>query len=173
MTKRGDPRVTRIGRFLREYKLDELPQLFNVLRGQMSLIGPRPLLAHPEAMPLPFRPGLTGAATLVFRREEEMLQDVSDDDLEVYYCRMIKPLKSKIDWEYMCEATLASDLALLYKTACCCVSTRASSWAVDFSESARSLSRFGTSPVPEKQVEVKEMIREGDKLATHGNMSSA
>ena len=68
---------------------------------------------------MPFRPGLTGAATLVFRREEEMLQDVSDDDLEVYYCRMIKPLKSKIDWEYMSEATLASDLALLYKTARC------------------------------------------------------
>ena len=163
LTKRGDPRVTRIGRFLREYKLDELPQLFNVLRGQMSLIGPRPKLPHLEVMPMPFRPGLTGAATLAFRREEEMLQDVSDDDLEVYYCRMIKPLKSKIDWEYMCEATLASDLALLYKTARCCVSTRANSWAVDFSESAKSLSRFGPPSVPEKQVEVKEMIREADK----------
>ena len=155
LTKRGDPRVTRIGRFLRKYKLDELPQLFNVLRGQMSLIGPRPKVPHLEVMPMPFRPGLTGAATLVFRREEEMLQDVSDDDLEVYYCRMIKPLKSKIDWEYMCEATLASDLALLYKTALCCVSTRANSWAVDFSESAKSLSPFEPPSVPEKQVEVK------------------
>lgn len=146
LTKRGDPRVTRIGRFLREYKLDELPQLFNVLRGQMSLIGPRPKVPHLEAMPMLFRPGLTGAATLAFRREEEMLQDVSDDDLEVYYCRMIKPLKSKIDWEYMCESTLASDLALLYQTARCCVSTRASSWAVDCSESAKSISRFGPRP---------------------------
>ena len=155
--------MTRIGRFLRKYKLDELPQLFNVLRGQMSLIGPRPKLPHLEVMPMPFRPGLTGAATLAFRREEEMLQDVSDDDLEVYYCRMIKPLKSKIDWEYMCEATLASDLALLYKTARCCVSTCANSWAVDFSESAKSLSQFGPPAIPEKQVEVKEMIREADK----------
>ena len=136
-TERGNPRVTRIGRFLREYKLDELPQLFNVLRGQMRRIGPRPKVPHLEAMPMLFRPGLTGAATLAFRREEEMLQDGSDDDLEVYYCRMIKPLKSKIDWEYMCESTLASDLALLYQTARCCVSTRGSSWAVDCSESAR------------------------------------
>jgi lipopolysaccharide/colanic/teichoic acid biosynthesis glycosyltransferase len=164
LTKRGDPRVTRTGRFLRKYKLDELPQLFNVLGGQMSLIGPRPKLPHLEVMPMPFRPGLTGAATLAFRREEEMLQDVSDDDLEVYYCRMIKPLKSKIDWEYMREATLASDLALLYKTVRCCVSTRASSWAVDLSESAKSLSRFDPPSIPEKQVEVKEMIREGDKV---------
>jgi len=142
LTKRGDPRVTRIGRFLREYKLDELPQLFNVLRGQMSLIGPRPKLPHLEVMPMPFRPGLTGAATLAFRCEEELLQDVSDGDLEAYYCRMIRPLKAKIDWDYMREATLASDFALLYETARCCVSNRAKSWAVDFSESA-----WGVSPM--------------------------
>jgi lipopolysaccharide/colanic/teichoic acid biosynthesis glycosyltransferase len=136
VSKRGDRRVTRIGRFLRKYKLDELPQLLNVLRGQMSLIGPRPKLPHLEAMRMPFRPGLTGAATLAFRREEEMLQHVPDDDLEAYYCRMIKPLKARIDWDYMCEATLASDFALLYETARCCVSTRANSREVDFSESA-------------------------------------
>ena len=142
LTKRGDPRVTGIGRFLRKYKLDELPQLFNVLRGQMSLIGPRPKLPHLEVMPMPFRPGLTGAATLAFRCEEELLQDVSDDDLEAYYCRMIRPVKAKIDWDYMREATLASDFALLYETARCCVSNRAKSWAVDFSESA-----WGVSPM--------------------------
>jgi lipopolysaccharide/colanic/teichoic acid biosynthesis glycosyltransferase len=136
LTKRGDPRVTRIGRFLREYKLDELPQLFNVLLGQMSVIGPRPKLPHLEVMRMPFRPGLTGAATLAFRREEEMLQDISDDDLEAYYCRMIKPLKAKIDWDYMRKATLSSDFALLYETACCCVSARSNSGTVDFSESA-------------------------------------
>ena len=174
VTKRGDPRVTRFGGFLRESKLDELPQLINVLRGDMSLVGPRPKLLHHEMIRnMPFRPGLTGAATLAFRSEEEMLQDVSDDDLEVYYCRMITPLKSKIDWEYMCEATLASDLALLYKTARCCVFTRASSWAVHFSESAKSLSRFGLPSIPERQVEVMEMIREGDEAATHGPTSSA
>jgi hypothetical protein len=85
---------------------------------------------------MPFRPGLTGAATLAFRCEEEMLQDIPDEELEAYYCRMIKPLKAKIDWDYMREATLASDFSLLYETAFCCVSSRANSWAVDFSKSA-------------------------------------
>jgi lipopolysaccharide/colanic/teichoic acid biosynthesis glycosyltransferase len=136
LTKRGDPRVTTIGRFPRKYKLDELPQLFNVLRGQMSLIGPRPKLPHLEVMRMPFRPGLTGAATLTFRREEEMLQDISDDDLEAYYCRMIKSLKTKIDWDYMRKATLATDFALLYETARCFVSARSDSWPIDLSESA-------------------------------------
>jgi lipopolysaccharide/colanic/teichoic acid biosynthesis glycosyltransferase len=136
LTKRGDPRVTRFGGFLRKYKLDELPQLVNVLRGDMSLVGPRPKLPHLEVMHMPFRPGLTGAATLAFRCEEEMLQDIPDDELEAYYCRMIKPLKAKIDWDYMREATLLSDFALLYETAFCCCSSRVNSWAVDFSKSA-------------------------------------
>jgi lipopolysaccharide/colanic/teichoic acid biosynthesis glycosyltransferase len=136
LTKRGDPRVTRFGGFLRRYKLDELPQLFNILRGEMSLVGPRPKLPHLEVMHMPFRPGLTGAATLAFRCEEEMLQDIPDEELEAYYCRTIKPLKAKIDWDYMREATLFSDFSLLYETAYCCVSSRANSWAIDFSKSA-------------------------------------
>ncbi len=136
LTKRGDPRVTRFGGFLRKYKLDELPQLINVLRGDMSLVGPRPKLPHLEVMHMPFRPGVTGAATLAFRCEEEMLQDIPDDELEAYYCRMIKPLKAKIDWDYMREATLLSDFTLLYETAFSCVSSRANSWAVDFSKTA-------------------------------------
>jgi lipopolysaccharide/colanic/teichoic acid biosynthesis glycosyltransferase len=136
LTKRGDPRVTRFGGFLRRYKLDELPQLWNVLRGDMSLIGPRPKLPHLEVMHMPFRPGLTGAATLAFRCEEEMLQDIPDHELEEYYCRTIKPLKAKIDWDYMGEATLASDFSLLYETAFSCFSSRGSVWAVDFSKSA-------------------------------------
>jgi len=136
LTKRGDPRVTRFGGFLRKYKLDELPQLVNVLRGEMSLVGPRPKLPHLEVMHMPFRPGLTGAATLAFRCEEEMLQDIPDDELEAYYCRMIKPLKAKIDWDYMREATLMSDFSLLYETVFCCVSSRANSWVDDLSKSA-------------------------------------
>jgi lipopolysaccharide/colanic/teichoic acid biosynthesis glycosyltransferase len=133
LTKRGDPRVTRFGGFLRKYKLDELPQLFNVLRGDMSLVGPRPKLPHLEVMHMPFRPGLTGAATLAFRCEEEMLQDIPDEELEAYYCSMIKPLKAKIDWDYMREATFLSDLSLIYETTFSCFSNRENTWAVDFS----------------------------------------
>ncbi len=136
LTKRGDPRVTKFGGFLRKYKLDELPQLINVLRGDMSFVGPRPKLPHLEVMHMPFRPGITGAATLAFRCEEEMLQDIPDEELEVYYCRMIKPLKAKIDWDYMREASIATDFSLLYETVLCCVSSRTNSWAVDFSKSA-------------------------------------
>jgi lipopolysaccharide/colanic/teichoic acid biosynthesis glycosyltransferase len=135
LTKRGDPRVTKVGEFLRRHKLDELPQLFNVLRGEMSLVGPRPKVPHLEVMYMPFRPGLTGAATLAFRYEEEMLHDIPNDDLESYYSRIIKPLKAKIDWDYMSRATPASDFALLYETARCCSTLRAKSWAVDLSES--------------------------------------
>jgi lipopolysaccharide/colanic/teichoic acid biosynthesis glycosyltransferase len=133
LTKRGDPRVTRFGGFLRKYKLDELPQLINVLRGDMSLVGPRPKLPHLEVMHMPFRPGVTGAATLAFRCEEEMLQDIPDEELEAYYCTMIKPLKAKIDWDYMSEASFMSDLALMWETVFSCFSSRGNTWAVDFS----------------------------------------
>jgi lipopolysaccharide/colanic/teichoic acid biosynthesis glycosyltransferase len=132
MTKRGDRRITRIGSFLRKYKLDELPQLFNVLRGDMSLVGPRPRLSHhTDVTSLPFRPGLTGAATLAFRCEEEMLQHIPDHELEAYNSRMIIPLKGKLDWDYMGQATLASDLALLLETAACCLSRRTNTLMID------------------------------------------
>ena len=102
-----------------------------------SLVGPRPKLPHLEIMHMPFRPGLTGAATLAFRYGEEMLHDIPNDDLESYYCRIIRPLKAKIDWDYMSRATLTSDFALLYgATTRCCSTLRASPWAVDLSESA-------------------------------------
>ena len=132
MTKRGDRRITRVGSFLRKYKLDELPQLVNVLRGDMSLVGPRPRLSHhTDVTSLPFRPGLTGAATLAFRCEEEMLQHIPDHELEAYNCRMIIPLKGKLDWDYMGQATLTSDLALLLETAACCLSRRPNTLMID------------------------------------------
>lgn len=122
MTKSGDPRITRFGRFLRKHKLDELPQLINVLCGDMSLVGPRPRLPHHmEEIDLPVRPGLTGAASLVFRCEEEMLQDIPDHELEAYNSRAIIPLKSKLDWDYLNQATMLSDVGLLCKTAACCI----------------------------------------------------
>jgi lipopolysaccharide/colanic/teichoic acid biosynthesis glycosyltransferase len=121
ITQCGDPRITPIGCLLRRFKIDEMPQFYNVLRGDMSLVGPRPKLAQHEAgMHMPFRPGITGAATLAFRCEEEMLRHVPHADLESYCARTIKPIKTSIDSEYMRNASIFSDLSILMRTAASC-----------------------------------------------------
>lgn len=122
ITVSGDVRITRIGKFLRKYKLDELPQFWNVLLGDMSLVGPRPKLPHHEGLRMPFRPGITGAATLTFRFEEEMLSQIPRQHLDAYYERFVKPSKARIDWEYMRSATPKSDISILWKTAKACFS---------------------------------------------------
>jgi lipopolysaccharide/colanic/teichoic acid biosynthesis glycosyltransferase len=122
VTKHGDRRITAIGTRLRKYKLDELPQLWNVLVGDMSLIGPRPKLPHHETLEMPFRPGLTGAATLIFRCEEEMLRQVPEEELELFCVRRIAPCKAKLDSDYMQSATFLSDVKMLLRTAWVCAS---------------------------------------------------
>jgi lipopolysaccharide/colanic/teichoic acid biosynthesis glycosyltransferase len=124
ITVQGDCRITRVGALLRKFKLDELPQFVNVIKGDMSFIGPRPKLPHHESLHMPFRPGITGAATLAFRCEEELLRRVPEQELDVFYARTIKPLKAKLDWEYMQRATWWSDLGLLWCTATACLSSR-------------------------------------------------
>ncbi len=117
LTQNGDPRVTRFGRMLRKCKLDELPQLCNVLRGDMSLVGPRPTLPPYAALVnMPYRPGLTGPATVAFCREEKVLSAIDASELDRYYARHIKPLKARMDACYMCKATLRSDLHVLAAT---------------------------------------------------------
>ena len=120
ITVAGDSRITPVGTFLRRYKLDELPQFWNVLRGDMSLVGPRPKLPRHEALCLACRPGITGMATLAFRNEEELLSGIPEDYLEIFYERFIKPAKARLDLEYMQSATLSSDMTVLWRTAAAC-----------------------------------------------------
>jgi len=121
-TVAGDARVTRIGAVLRKYKLDELPQFANVLRGEMSLIGPRPEV--PEYVDpqdevwqsvLQVRPGITDLATLVFRHEEELLKSASDP--EAFYRSYVLPQKLALNLCYQRTRTLQRDLKLLWMTA--------------------------------------------------------
>ena len=115
-TVKGDPRITPIGNFLRRFKLDELPQLYNVLRGDMSLVGPRPKLPDHEHTPMICRPGVTGAATLAFRDEQHILCEVPSERLEAFYQEHVVPLKIQMDMEYMQKASLATDLRVLFAT---------------------------------------------------------
>jgi lipopolysaccharide/colanic/teichoic acid biosynthesis glycosyltransferase len=117
LTTASDSRVTHIGRWLRKRKLDELPQFYNVLRGDMSLVGPRPKLPeYAEELTLAYRPGITGAASLAFRDEEDILACLNPNDVESYYLRRIKPLKASIDERYMRHSSFGSDMRIVAST---------------------------------------------------------
>lgn len=115
-TAKGDPRITPFGHILRRFKLDELPQLYNVLRGDMSLVGPRPKLPNHDPVPMACRPGVTGAATLAFRHEARILSLVPAERIEGFYQRYIIPHKLRLDSEYMERATVLSDISVLLAT---------------------------------------------------------
>lgn len=121
VTAGGDARITRVGRFMRKWKLDELPQFFNVLRGDMSLVGPRPEVPRYVAYYTPeqrqvlsVRPGVTGLTQLEYRDEERLL--AGRDDVEQYYIRHIMPAKLALDLQYIRTRTLGGDLKLLLRT---------------------------------------------------------
>jgi lipopolysaccharide/colanic/teichoic acid biosynthesis glycosyltransferase len=123
VTRAGDARITPLGRWLREWKLDELPQLINVLRGEMSIVGPRPDLeefwrqvTEVERQVLAVKPGLTGAATLAFSNEQELLANIPDSDLAIFYVRNLLPHKARLDCEYAAQANFLSDCRVLVKT---------------------------------------------------------
>ncbi len=116
VTKTGDARLTPLGNFLRKYKIDEFPQLFNVLRGDMSLVGPRPKLPHLEPTELRCRPGVTGAATLAFCREADILMHFSSNQVEDFYIRVIAPAKIELDHDYQQRANFVSDFRLIIDT---------------------------------------------------------
>lgn len=116
VTTADNQRFTPVGPFLRRWKLDELPQLWNVLVGDMSLVGARPKLPEHQIGELQCRPGITGAATLAFAREESFLARLPQHDLEEYYHQQILPAKHQLDVNYMARATFFSDLRLLVDT---------------------------------------------------------
>jgi lipopolysaccharide/colanic/teichoic acid biosynthesis glycosyltransferase len=109
-------RFTPVGPFLRRWKLDELPQLINVLRGDMSIVGPRPKLADHQTIQLNCRPGITGRATIVFAQEEMVLSPLPSGQLDGIYHKVVLPLKQQLDQEYMARATFASDLKLIFNS---------------------------------------------------------
>lgn len=121
VTTSGDARITRIGRFLRRAKLDELPQLINVLKGDMSLVGPRPdvpgfadRIAAEDRIILSVRPGITGPATLKYRDEEALLARVGDP--EAYNRDVIYPDKVRINRAYVEQWSFSRDLRYLWET---------------------------------------------------------
>ena len=113
VTTSDNQQFTPVGPFLRRWKLDELPQLANVLLGHMSLVGPRPKLPEHIVPDPPCRPGVTGMATLVFRVRGAALARVPNDHLDAYYYAVVLPAKRQLDIEYMARATFLSDLKLL------------------------------------------------------------
>lgn len=121
VTTNKDPRISNIGRFWRKTKIDELPQLWNVLLGQMSFVGPRPdvpgfadQLVGDEGVLLTIRPGITGPATLKFKNEEELL--AVQNDPEKYNKEVIWPEKIKLNIEYIKNYSLGYDIQLIIKT---------------------------------------------------------
>lgn len=121
VTQKLDPRITKLGFFLRKAKIDELPQLWNVFVGDMSFVGPRPdvpgyadRLEGDEKAILEIRPGITGPATLKYRNEEELLAQQSDP--EDYNLKVIWPDKVKINLDYMRNWSLANDIKYIFKT---------------------------------------------------------
>jgi lipopolysaccharide/colanic/teichoic acid biosynthesis glycosyltransferase len=124
ITAGKDSRITRIGAFLRRYKLDELPQLWNVLCGDMSLVGPRPEVptfverfrADYEEI-LSVRPGITDPASVQYRSEAEILGSTADPIY--YYTNVILPDKIEISKQYVSSANLRKDITLIFRTITC------------------------------------------------------
>lgn len=116
-----DPRITRAGFFLRKYKLDELPQLFNVLTADMSFVGPRPevpefaaLYSEEQRRVLEVRPGITDYASLLYFHENELLAE--SDDPQSTYIREVMPAKLALNLDYIRRRSFAEDLRIIGKT---------------------------------------------------------
>lgn len=126
LSRRGDARVTRVGRVLRRSKVDELAQLFNVVAGDMALVGPRPEVPRYVALyderqreVLKVRPGITDPSSIVFRNEGDLL--ASSSEPETFYVRVLLPRKIDLSLTYVRQRSLGLDLLVLLRTAQCLV----------------------------------------------------
>ena len=143
ITLRNDPRVTPRGGFLRKTKINELPQVFNILLGDISLVGPRPLVdktfnAYSEEIRAEIynvKPGLTGIGSIIFRDEEDLISN-SNEDPHVFYTRVIGPYKGALEMWYQENASVITDLKIIFLTA----------WVIIFSKSRLPFAMFKTLP---------------------------
>lgn len=126
-TSADDNRITSLGHFIRKYKIDELPNFFNILFGQMSFVGPRPnvkretdLYTKEEKKLLSIRPGITDFASIIFSDEGEILKDSSDPDL--HYNQLIRPWKSRLGLFYVNNGSIWIDIQLMFLTAVAIIS---------------------------------------------------
>lgn len=121
VSKSDDPRITKVGKFLRKYNLDEIPQFINVLRGDMSIVGPRPevpkyvkLYKQDYREILKVKPGMTDYGTLQFMKENELLKDI--ENYEEKYIKDILPIKIQYYKKYIKEMSVVNDLKIILQT---------------------------------------------------------
>ena len=125
ITLQNDFRVTKVGKFLRKTKINELPQIINILKGDISLVGPRPLVTKTfDAYSKDVRekiynvkPGLTGIGSIVFRDEEKIISHIKGEDPHIFYKRVIAPYKGKLEMWYQLNRSFSTDLKLIFITA--------------------------------------------------------
>ena len=150
VTLRGDARITPVGKYLRLSKLNELPQVFNILIGDMTLVGPRPLMEAGfyryskefQAKVYNVKPGLTGIGAIVFRDEEKMLTDCDLPPHECYEKRIL-PFKGKLEMWYQQNMSFWTDILIIFLTA----------WIIIFPESQLPHTVFKTLPPRPKELD--------------------
>ena len=125
ITLQNDPRVTKIGSFLRKTKINELPQIINILKGDISLVGPRPLVTKTfsaynvgvQAKIYNVKPGLTGIGSIIFRDEESIISAVTNEAPHEFYKRVIAPYKGELEMWYQEHNSFYLDIQLIFLTA--------------------------------------------------------